>query len=78
MCTVRLARRILRHLPRRNLDAVCAYYGIAIEGSVGIDMRRVKLSRSQLMDSRWSDVRIEDSELAGTMLDVARLRRVAR
>jgi DNA polymerase-3 subunit epsilon len=29
LCTVRLARRILRHLPRRNLDAVCAYYGIA-------------------------------------------------
>jgi DNA polymerase-3 subunit epsilon len=28
LCTVRLARRILRHLPRRNLDAVCAYYGI--------------------------------------------------
>jgi DNA polymerase-3 subunit epsilon len=32
LCTVRLARRILRHLPRRNLDAVCAYYGIANEG----------------------------------------------
>jgi DNA polymerase-3 subunit epsilon len=32
LCTVRLARRILRHLPRRNLDAVCAYYGISIEG----------------------------------------------
>lgn len=28
LCTVRLARRILRHLPRRNLDSVCAYYGI--------------------------------------------------
>jgi DNA polymerase-3 subunit epsilon len=28
LCTVRMARRILRHLPRRNLDAVCAYYGI--------------------------------------------------
>jgi DNA polymerase-3 subunit epsilon len=28
LCTVRLARRILRHLPRRNLDAVCAHYGI--------------------------------------------------
>jgi DNA polymerase-3 subunit epsilon len=31
LCTVRLARRILRHLPRRNLDAVCAYYGIGNE-----------------------------------------------
>ena len=28
LCTVRLARRFLRHLPRRNLDAVCAHYGI--------------------------------------------------
>lgn len=32
LCTVRLARRMLRHLPRRNLDAVCAYYGIDITG----------------------------------------------
>lgn len=32
LCTVRLARRLLSHLPRRNLDAVTAHYGIAIEG----------------------------------------------
>lgn len=32
LCTVRLARRLLRHLPRRNLDAVCAHYGVTIEG----------------------------------------------
>lgn len=31
LCTVRLSKRILRHLPRRNLDAVCAHYGITIE-----------------------------------------------
>jgi DNA polymerase-3 subunit epsilon len=30
LCTVRLARRLLPHLPRRNLDAVTAHYGIAI------------------------------------------------
>lgn len=30
VCTVRLARRLLRHLPRRNLDAVCAHYGVDI------------------------------------------------
>jgi DNA polymerase-3 subunit epsilon len=30
LCTVRLARRVLRHLPRRNLDAVCAHYGVTI------------------------------------------------
>ena len=32
VCTVRLARRLLRHLPRRNLDAVCSHYGIGNEG----------------------------------------------
>lgn len=30
LCTVRLARRLLAHLPRRNLDAVSAYYGVQI------------------------------------------------
>lgn len=29
LCTVRLARRLLSHLPRRNLDALSAHYGIA-------------------------------------------------
>lgn len=32
LCTVRLARRILSHLPRRNLDAVSAHYGVSITG----------------------------------------------
>jgi DNA polymerase-3 subunit epsilon len=32
LCTVRLARRFLSHLPRRNLDAVANHYGVAIEG----------------------------------------------
>lgn len=31
LCTVRLARRLLAHLPRRNLDAVAMHYGVAIE-----------------------------------------------
>ncbi len=31
LCTVRLARRVLAHLPRRNLDAVAMHYGVAIE-----------------------------------------------
>lgn len=31
LCTVRLARRVLAHLPRRNLDAVAWHYGISIE-----------------------------------------------
>jgi DNA polymerase-3 subunit epsilon len=32
LCTVRMARRFLAHLPRRNLDAVANHYGVAIEG----------------------------------------------
>ena len=32
LCTVRLARRLLAHLPRRNLDAVAWHYGVQIEG----------------------------------------------
>lgn len=32
LCTVRLARRFLSHLPRRNLDAVANHYGVAIDG----------------------------------------------
>jgi DNA polymerase-3 subunit epsilon len=31
LCTVRLARRLLAHLPRRNLDAVSHHYGVVIE-----------------------------------------------
>lgn len=31
LCTVRLARRLLSHLPRRNLDSVAHYYGVSIE-----------------------------------------------
>jgi DNA polymerase-3 subunit epsilon len=30
LCTVKLARRLLTHLPRRNLDAVTDYYGVQI------------------------------------------------
>lgn len=31
LCTVRLARRLLAHLPRRNLDSVAMHYGVEIE-----------------------------------------------
>lgn len=32
LCTVRLARRLLSFLPRRNLDAVAHHYGVSIDG----------------------------------------------
>ncbi|PHX97718.1 MAG: hypothetical protein CK531_02120 [Gemmatimonadetes bacterium] len=32
LCTVQLARKLLSHLPRRNLDAVCWHYGISNDG----------------------------------------------
>lgn len=31
LCTVRLARKLLPHLPRRSLDSVARYYGVEIE-----------------------------------------------
>jgi DNA polymerase-3 subunit epsilon len=31
ICTVRLSRKLLAHLPRRNLDAVSHHYGVVIE-----------------------------------------------
>jgi DNA polymerase III subunit epsilon len=31
LCTVRLARKLLSHLPRRSLDYVTAHYGIEVE-----------------------------------------------
>lgn len=30
LCTVRLSRKLLAHLPRRNLDAVSHHYGVSI------------------------------------------------
>ena len=32
LCTVRLARRLLAYLPRRNLDSVAQHYDVTIEG----------------------------------------------
>jgi len=32
VCTMRLARRLLPDLPRRNLDTVSYHFGITIEG----------------------------------------------
>ncbi len=32
LCTVRIGRKLLAHLPDRRLDTVAAYYGIAIDG----------------------------------------------
>jgi DNA polymerase-3 subunit epsilon len=32
LCTVRMARRLLAHLPRRNLDSVAQHYGVEIDG----------------------------------------------
>jgi DNA polymerase-3 subunit epsilon len=34
LCTVRLARRLLPHLPRRSLDWVARYYGVDIPAAV--------------------------------------------
>jgi DNA polymerase-3 subunit epsilon len=66
LCTVRLARRLLPHLARRNLDAVSAHYGIAIserhrahgdaEATAGVFVRMLdELGRRGV--HTWGDLR---------------------
>ncbi len=65
LCTVRLARRLLAHLPRRSLDHVTAHYGIAVESrhrAMGDAMATARVL-SRLLDDAfdrgcdsWSDL----------------------
>jgi len=65
LCTVRLARRLLAHLPRRSLDHVTAHYGIVIEDrhrAMGDAMATAAVLRRLLDDAyargydNWSDL----------------------
>lgn len=54
LCTVRLARRLLSHLPRRNLDAVSAHYGVSISDrhrASGDAMATAEVLRGLLRDA---------------------------
>jgi DNA polymerase-3 subunit epsilon len=66
VCTLRLARRLLPDLPRRNLDAVSFHFGIEIEGrhrAVGDAVAAAKcLARLLKLAKEWGAVRLADLE----------------
>ena len=66
VCTVRLARRLLPDLPRRNLDWVSGYFGIEIEGrhrAVGDAVAAAKCLVRMLRIARdWGAICLKDLE----------------
>lgn len=59
LCTVKLARKVLTHLPRRNLDALAFHYEVPINGRhrAGGDARATaKILLRMLADARRRDV----------------------
>jgi DNA polymerase-3 subunit epsilon len=59
LCTVKLARKLLTHLPRRNLDALAWYYEVPIVGRhrAGGDARATaQILIRMLADARRQDV----------------------
>jgi DNA polymerase-3 subunit epsilon len=59
VCTVRLARRVLAHLPRRNLDAVAWHYGIPIDGrhrALGDARATAQVLQALLRDAERRDI----------------------
>lgn len=80
VCTVRLARRLLAHLPRRNLDAVSHHYGVEIADrhrAAGDAMATAHVLRGLLRDAShrgvhtWEDL----EELLGARTARSRRRR---
>ncbi len=67
LCTVRLARKLLAHLPRRNLDAVSHHYGVEIKDrhrASGDAMATAHVLRGLLRDAAkrgvhtWEEVEV--------------------
>lgn len=59
LCTVKLARRLLPHLPRRNLDTLAWHYDVAIIGRhrAGGDARATaRVLQYMLADARRKDI----------------------
>jgi DNA polymerase-3 subunit epsilon len=79
VCTVRLSRRLLGHLPRRNLDAVSHHYGVSIEGrhrAAGDAMATAHVLHGLLRDASRRGVHTWDDldELLGARTGRARRR----
>ena len=67
LCTVKLARRLLPHLPRRNLDALAWHYEVPIVGRhrAGGDARATaQVFLRMLADARRRDIATWDELLA--------------
>jgi DNA polymerase-3 subunit epsilon len=59
LCTVKLARRLLPHLPRRNLDSLAWHYDVSIIGRhrAGGDARATaRILQCMLADARRMDI----------------------
>ncbi len=59
LCTVRLSRKLLAHLARRNLDAVSQHYGVVIAGrhrAAGDAMATAQVLRGLLRDASYRGV----------------------
>ncbi len=75
LCTVRLSRKLLSHLPRRNLDAVSAHYGVNITDrhrASGDALATAEVLKGLLRDASRRGVHTWDD------LDVLLARRTAR
>ncbi|MEX2181659.1 MAG: 3'-5' exonuclease [Gemmatimonadaceae bacterium] len=69
LCTVRLARRLLSHLPRRNLDAVADHYGVQIADrhrASGDALATAEVLQGLLRDASYRGVHTWD-DLAGLL-----------
>lgn len=78
LCTVRLARRLLAHLPRRNLDAVAHHYGVTIEDrhrASGDALATAAVLRGLLRDASHRGVHTWDELDAWLTARTARSRR---
>lgn len=64
LCTVRMARRLLAHLPRRNLDSVAWHYGVEIESrhrALGDARATARVLQGLLRDVERQGVDSEDA-----------------
>ena len=70
LCTVKVARKLLRHLPRRNLDALAWHYDVPIIGRhrAGGDAR----ATAQVLIRLLADARRQDVDTWGQLQTVLR------
>lgn len=86
LCTVRLARKVLPQLPRRNLDAVANHYGVEIppqarHRAAGDAIATAKILIALLQDARGRDIttwgQLDAFQRGGTAMAKRRKKQVA-